>query len=141
MVDELFGRAFFHDHAAIHEQDAVGHIAGKVHLMGDNDHRGLAVSKITQDLQHLAGQLRVKGAGGLIKAEDIRVKRQRAGNGHTLLLAAGELMRVVAGPLRKAHLRQQFSRLLFQLRVDSLFICLILRAFLCQQFSCQHHVL
>ena len=85
VVDELFGRAFFHDHAAIHEQDAVGHIACKVHLMGDNDHRGLAVSKITQDLQHLTGQLRVKGAGGLIKAKDIRVKRQRAGNGHTLV--------------------------------------------------------
>ena len=69
------------------------------------------------------------------------MKRQRAGNGYTLLLAAGELMRVVAGPLRKAHLRQQFSCLLFQLRVDGLFIRLILRTFLCQQFSCQHHVL
>ena len=141
MVDELFGRAFFHDHAAIHEQDAVSHIAGKVHLMGDNDHRGLAVSKITQDLQHLTGQLRVEGAGGLIKAEDIRVKRQRAGNGDLLRLAAGKLVRVMVFPLRKAHLRQQFSRLLFQLRVDGLFIRLILRAFLCQQFPCQHHVL
>ena len=30
--------------------------SGKVHLMGNNDHRGLAVGKITQDLQHLAGQ-------------------------------------------------------------------------------------
>ena len=79
VVDELFGRAFFHDHAAIHEQDAVGHIAGKVHLMGNNDHRGLAVSKITQDLQHLAGQLRVKGAGWFIKAKDIRFQRQGAG--------------------------------------------------------------
>ena len=49
----------------------------------------------------------VKGGRSCIEAEDIRVKRQRAGNGHTLLLGRREGM---AGPLRKAHLRQQVSQ-------------------------------
>ena len=79
VLNELLGGAFFHHHAAVHEQDAVGHIAGKVHLVGDDDHGGLAVGKVAQDAQHLAGQLRVKGAGWFIKAKDIRFQRQGAG--------------------------------------------------------------
>ena len=50
VVDELFGRAFFHDHTAIHEQDVVGHIAGEVHLMGDNDHCRLMLGKHADDI-------------------------------------------------------------------------------------------
>ena len=61
VLNELLGRAFLHHHAAIHEHDAVGHVTGKVHLVGDDDHGGLAVGKVAQDAQHLAGQLRVEG--------------------------------------------------------------------------------
>ena len=49
VVDELFGGAFLHDHAAIHEEDAVRNVAGKVHLVGDDDHGRLAVGKVAQD--------------------------------------------------------------------------------------------
>ena len=92
VVDELAGRAFLHHNAAVHEQDAVGHVPGEVHLMGDDDHGGLAVGEVPQDTEDFAGQLRVKGAGGLIEAEDVRVERQCAGDGHPLLLAAGKLV-------------------------------------------------
>ena len=50
-------------------------------------------------------------------------------------------MRVVVCPLRKPHLRQQFPRLLFQLGVHRLFVGAVVRALLCQQLPCQHHVL
>ena len=115
VLDELPGRALLHHHAAVHEQDAVGHVTGKVHLVGHDDHGGLAVGKVPQNAQHLAGQLRVQRAGRLVEAEDIRVQGQGAGNGHALLLAAGQLMRVVARPLRQAHLGQKLLCLLLQL--------------------------
>ena len=113
VVDQLLCRALLHHHAAVHEQDAVSHIPGKVHLVGHDDHGGLAVGQFPQHPQHLAGQFRVKGAGGLIEAEDVWVQRQRTGNGYPLLLPAGKLVRVVVCPLRKPHLRQKFPRLLF----------------------------
>ena len=69
------------------------------------------------------------------------MQRQRPGNGHPLLLPAGKLVRVVVCPLRKPHLRQQFPRLLFQLGVHRLFVGAVVRALLCQQLPCQHHVL
>ena len=92
VVHELFGRALFHHHAAIHKEDAVRHIAGEVHLVGDDDHGGLAVGKVPQDTQDFTGQLWVKGRGRFVEAEDVRVESQRAGNGYPLLLAAGELV-------------------------------------------------
>ena len=104
VVDELFGRALFHHHAAIHKEDAVCHVAGKVHLVGDDDHRGLPIGQVSQHPEDFAGQLRVQRGSGLVKTEDVRVESQRAGNGHALLLAAGELVRVVVCPLREAHL-------------------------------------
>ena len=118
VVDELAGRAFLHHDAAVHEQDAVGHVPGKVHLMGDDDHGGLAVGEVAQDAEDFAGQLGVEGAGRLIEAEDVRVEGQRTGDGHPLLLAAGELMGVVARPLRQAHLGQQIAGLRLEAGVD-----------------------
>ena len=141
MLDELPGRALLHHHAAVHEQDAVGHVTGKVHLVGHDDHGGLAVGKVPQNAQHLAGQLRVQRAGRLVEAEDVRVQGQGPGNGHPLLLAAGQLMRVVARPLRQAHLGQKLLRLLLQLGVDGFFVGLVVRALLGQQLPGQHHVL
>mgnify|MGYP002690108150 CR=1 FL=1 len=79
VVHELFGRALFHHHAAIHKQDAVCHIARKRHFVRDNDHGSFLVGQIAQNAQNFAGQLRVKGAGWFIKAKDIRFQRQGAG--------------------------------------------------------------
>ena len=86
-LDHLAGRALFHDDAAVHEDDLVGYVAGKGHFVGDNDHGGLLFGQGADHLQHLAGQLGVQGAGGLVKAEDIRVEGQRPGDSHPLLLA------------------------------------------------------
>ena len=64
VVDDLFCRAFFHDHAAVHEEDAVGHVAGEVHLMGDDNHGGLAVGEVAQNAEDFAGQLRIQRMSG-----------------------------------------------------------------------------
>ena len=73
VFDHLVGRAFLDHHAAIHKQDAVCHIARKRHFVRDNDHGSFLVGQIAQNAQNFAGQLRVKGAGGLVKVNDLRV--------------------------------------------------------------------
>ena len=107
MVDDLLGIALLHNEAAIHEDHLISHIPGKGHLVGYDDHGGFLLGKAADDLQHLAGQLRIQCGGGLVKAENVRMQRQCAGNGHPLLLTAGELVGIVICPVGKPHLRQK----------------------------------
>ena len=92
VLDDLPGVALFHNHASVHEYHLVGHVPGESHLMGDDDHGGLLLGQGADHPQHLAGELRVQGRGGLVKAEDIGAEGQGPGDGHPLLLAAGELV-------------------------------------------------
>ena len=93
---QFAGRAFLHNHARVHEQHVVGHIAGESHLVRNDNHGGVLVRERTDNAQDLARQLRVERGGGLVKAEDVRLERERPRNGHALLLAAGKLVGVVA---------------------------------------------
>ncbi|MDT4829695.1 hypothetical protein FQZ97_631220 [compost metagenome] len=54
-------------------------------------------------------QLRVERRGGLVEQHQLGLHRQGAGDGHALLLAAGELRRVVPGALGQADLGQQLA--------------------------------
>ena len=99
--------ALFHDKAAIHKDDLIRHIPCKGHFVSDDDHGGFLLGKSPDDLQNLAGQLRVQRRGRLIKAENVRVQCQGPCNGYPLLLAAGELMRIVICAVGKSHLGQQ----------------------------------
>ena len=50
---------------------------------------------VLHHLEHFMAQLRVERGGRFIKQHHLRLHRQRAGDGHTLLLAAGEFGRIV----------------------------------------------
>lgn len=39
IAEHVAGRARLHHHAAVHENNAVGNISGKRHLVGDHNHR------------------------------------------------------------------------------------------------------
>ena len=86
--EELLRGLIFLDPALIDEDNAVGHLAGEAHLVGDHQHGDAGVGQPLHQLQHLADHLRVKGGGGLVEQDDIRVHGQSAGNGNALLLAA-----------------------------------------------------
>ena len=96
---DLTGVPLLHDDAAVHEDQPVRHVPGEGHLVGHHDHGGAAAGQLADDPQHLAGKLRVQGGGGLVEAQHVRLHAQGPGDGHTLLLAAGELMGVVPGPV------------------------------------------
>ncbi len=75
--------------------------------MGDQ-HQGGATAGIEFEQQVadvLAGGL-VQRPGGFIGEQDARAGDEGTGQGHALLLAAGQLPRVMAGAVRKTHLGQ-----------------------------------
>ena len=108
--------------------------------MGDDDHGGLLFHQAPDDPQHLSGELRVQGRGGLVKAQDIRFQGQGSGDGHPLLLAAGELAGVVACPLLQAHFGEQLQTFLLNLLQNGLFVGLEVGPLPGQQLLGQGHV-
>ena len=135
VVDDLVGVTLLHDEAAVHKDDLVRHVPGEGHCMGDDDHGGLLLRQVADDPQHFSRQLRVQGGGGLVKAQNVRMQRQSPGNGHPLLLAAGELVGIVARPVGKTHLGQQLPSGGLNVRLT------LAATLLCQQLPGQCDVL
>jgi len=54
----------------------------------------------SEQLHHLVATLGIESAGGLVGQDDPWVVDQAAGNRHALLLAAGELVRMMSGAVR-----------------------------------------
>src|SRR5438552_6179784 len=102
VLEDRGGRALLHDGALVHEEDPVGGVAGKAHLVADHDHGHAALPQRAHDLEHRAHQLRIEGAGRLVEQHDPGLERDRARDGHPLLLAARELARRVAGTIGEA---------------------------------------
>ena len=74
--------------------------------MRDDEHGQPLLRKLPHDVQNLADHLRVKRAGRLVEEQDLRFHRQRAGDGHALLLPAGELCGLSVDVGRHADLGQ-----------------------------------
>src|SRR5450830_958416 len=72
-------------------------------IVRDHDDRlaHLPVQQL-EDLQDLVSRSPIEIPGRLVAQQDIRVGHQGARNGNTLLLAAGQLLRVMAGTMAEA---------------------------------------
>ena len=84
----------------------------------DNDGDAKLLVDLSQKLQHLLGGVRVEGAGGLVRQQKLRISGQRSGNTDALLLATGQLLRVVVTAIAQTNELQQLldSSLAFTLR-------------------------
>ena len=69
----------------------VAHVPGKGHLVGHNDHGRALPGKVAHNGKHLTHHFRVQSRGGLVKEQQLRVHGESPGNGHPLLLTAGNL--------------------------------------------------
>ncbi len=78
--------------------------------MGHHQHGDPAVGEGFHHLQHFADHLRVERRGGLIEQDNLRRGGQGAGDGHPLLLAAGELRRHLLRFFFQSDLTQQRQR-------------------------------
>ena len=75
-----------------------------------HDHHGFPGSgKLADNRLHFPDHRRVKGACRFIKQDDFRLHRQGSGNGDTLLLAAGEFLRIIPGLIAEADHFQKFQ--------------------------------
>ena len=88
------GRPLLDDAPAIHEDDAVGDLAGKAHLVSDDDHGDAGLGQLLHHVEHLADHLRVERRGRLVEQQHLRLHGQRPGDADALLLPAGKLRRI-----------------------------------------------
>ena len=94
--EQLLGRRLLDDRAAVHHHDAVGHVGDDTHVVGDQDDRGAeSVAEIEQQLQDRRLHGDVEGRRRLVGDDDVGVARDRHRDDDALLLAAGQLVRVV----------------------------------------------
>jgi len=108
--EELFRGPLFEDHAVVHKDDAVGHFAGKAHFVRDAHHGHAVLGQIFHAAQHFVDHFRVEGGGGFVEQHGAGLHGERAGDGDTLLLPAGNLARALGGLTRDAHAAEQFHR-------------------------------
>jgi len=108
--EELFRGPLFEDHAVVHKDDAVGHFAGKAHFVRDAHHGHAVLGQILHAAQHFVDHFRVEGGGGFVEQHGAGLHGERAGDGDTLLLPAGNLARALGGLTRDAHAAEQFHR-------------------------------
>ena len=106
--EQFLRRLVLLDLAVVDEDDAVGHLAGKAHFVGDHQHGDAGVGQLLHQFQNLAHHFGVEGAGGLVEQDHVRVHGKGTGNGNALLLAAGKALGVGVGLVGQAYAGQQF---------------------------------
>ena len=103
-------------HPLVEEADLVGHVAGEAHLVGGDHHRHAVLLQAADQGEDLPHQLGVEGAGDLVEQQGPRPGGQRPGDRDALLLAAGEVVRVVALPALQADAGEQLAGVVLGVR-------------------------
>jgi hypothetical protein len=91
VADDLVRVSLLDDDAVVHEDHPVRDLAREGHLVGDDDHRHALRGELAHDRQHVADELGVQRRGRLVEEHHLGLHRERARDGHALLLAAGQL--------------------------------------------------
>src|SRR5206468_5638914 len=95
------------DAAVADVDDAVGN-RRRARIVADDDRgRALSSGELADQLVDDRGVLRVELAGRLVREQELRAMCQCRAERDPLLLAAGELVRIGAGPVREPDLAQE----------------------------------
>jgi hypothetical protein len=78
------------DLAVVDHADPVGHLLGLLDVVRGQDDGDAAVAQVAHQLPHLAPQLDVDAGRRLVEEQDLRLVRQRLGDQHPALHAAGQ---------------------------------------------------
>ena len=92
-----------HDLAAVQFDHALAHRVDDLFVMRGHDDGGAGAVDGVQHFHDAQRSGRVEVAGGLVGQQNLRVIHVGAGDGHTLLLATGELMRIVLFLAGESH--------------------------------------
>ena len=97
VVEDLLDRPLLDDLPGVHDQHAVGDLGDDAEIVGDQDHRQVAVAvQLFDQLQDLRLDRDVEGGGRLVGDQDLGLERQRHRDHRPLAHPAGELVRVVS---------------------------------------------
>ena len=96
----------------MHEHHLRADVPGEGHLVSHHQHGHALLGQRLHDVQHLAHHFRVQSGGGLVEQQHLRVHGQRPGDGHPLLLTAGDLPGLGVDIGGHTHLFQIFQCLL-----------------------------
>ena len=113
-MDEHVAHHALLDHVTlIQHRHAVADRLDDLHFVGDDydGHAQLLVDLLEQ-IQNMAGGVGIQRGGGLVAEQHLRIHRQRAGDGHALLLTAGELAGIGLHAVAQAHQVKQLLRAL-----------------------------
>ena len=118
MEHQLLRRADLDDLAVLHDGDAIGEPDRLVEIMGDEDDRLLEHALQAHEFRlHLAADQRIERRKRLVEEPDFGLDRQRAGNAHPLLLAAGKFARIMVFAAVEADELDHLLRALCLLRL------------------------
>src|SRR5881628_2753409 len=85
---------FFHN-ASIEQMHVALGVSGETRIVRDHADRRALAMQLAQQFHHRLAVFGVEISGRLVRKQDGRLAAQRAGDGDALLLAAGELRRVM----------------------------------------------
>jgi hypothetical protein len=77
------------DLALVDHADAVGHVLGFLNVMRGQDDGHAGGAQIAHHLPHVLAQFDVDAGGRLVEEQDLRLMRERLGDEHAPLHAAG----------------------------------------------------
>jgi hypothetical protein len=98
MMEEGRNGGLFHDLAVLHDGYPVGHLGDYGKIVRDEEHGELVRSaQIFEEIQNLGLNGDIEGGRGLIGDQKSGPVDERHGDQDALALAAGELVRVIAG--------------------------------------------
>ena len=103
------------DYLAVEEVDGALGDGGVFGAVGDHDDGGAFGVEFGEEAHHLASVLAVEVAGGLVGEDELGMAHTGTGDGHTLLLAAAELLREVVGAVTDVHALEHGGDTLFAL--------------------------
>src|SRR6266852_9070959 len=95
ICQDLRGRSLFDDAAMLHHRDIVADLRCNTQIMGDEQQGDAEPGlDLVEQFEHLRLHGDVERRYRLVRDQYIGIERQRAGNGDTLALPAGELVRI-----------------------------------------------
>ena len=96
------------DPAILDPDDPVGIFLRQLRIVGDHDHQPV-LGYLLQKIHDLHTGVRIQGAGGLVRQQNIRIIHQSPGNSHALHLATGHLVGALMELVAQAHILQGFG--------------------------------
>ena len=109
VIDDLLRGSFLGYFPVRQQKDPVGTPAGEEDFVRDHDQGQAVLFEVFERAQNFHFELRVEGTGDFVAQQAAGLHGKSPGDGHPLLLPAGELLGVIVSPLRQADALQQIA--------------------------------